>query len=73
MKTNMTNIGLILKKIRQEKNISAYELSLRIGKVNDYMYKVEKGEVNISLLRFIEICQALDVEPSYVLELLNKN
>ena len=64
MKKDLKNIGLLLQNIRKEKGISAYELSLRLGKVNDYIYKVEKGVFNISLMRFIEICEILDVKPS---------
>ncbi len=51
MKTN-------LKKLRKAKNISSYELAKRIGKLPQYLYKVEKLN-SCSLNRLNEICLAL--------------
>lgn len=49
-----------LAKIRTAKEISAYELSLRIGKDVSYIYKVESGKINISLKAMIAISEVLD-------------
>ena len=38
--------ALNLAKIREAKGLSAYELSLRIGKDVSYIYKVESGKIN---------------------------
>lgn len=35
-------------KERAKKNISAYELSLRIGKDASYINKLENGKINVS-------------------------
>lgn len=43
--------------------LSAYELSLRIGKDASYIHKVESGKINISLKTILEICEALKIEP----------
>lgn len=60
---NLKELGLKIAKIRAEKDISAYELSLRIGKDTSYFYKVEKGKVNISYTVLCDICKILEIEP----------
>ena len=49
---------------RIKKELSAYELSLRIGRDASYVSQVEAGKVNISMKTFLEICKALEVEPT---------
>lgn len=49
-----------LARIRTSKSISAYELSLRIGKDVSYIYKVESGKINISLKTMIAISEELN-------------
>ena len=60
----LKEFGLHLSKIRESKSISAYELSLRIGKDTSYIYKVENGGVNISIKAMFDICRALEISPS---------
>ena len=60
---NFNDFGLRLAKIRNEKNISAYELSLSIGKDASYIHKVENGKINISLKTILEISKALNIKP----------
>lgn len=55
------DFGRNLALIRQQKNISAYELSLRIEKNVSYIGKVENGKINISLKSIIKICEALNI------------
>ena len=55
--------GLRLARARQSKEISAYELSLRIGKDTSYLYKVEAGNVNISYTVLCDICNVLGINP----------
>ena len=57
------DFALNLSKIRERKGITAYELSLRIGKDTSYIYKVETGKVNISMKTMLEICNALEIKP----------
>ncbi len=42
------DLGLRIAKIRESKNMSAYELSLRIGKDASYINKLENGKINPS-------------------------
>ncbi len=44
--------------------MSAYELSLRIGKDASYIHKVESGKINISLKTILDICEVLSIEPA---------
>lgn len=58
------DFGINLAKIRMNANLSAYELSLRIGKDASYIHKVESGKLNISLKMILQICEVLDIEPT---------
>lgn len=60
---DLKELGLKLAKIRNAKGLSAYELSLRIGKDTSYLYKVESGKVNVSFTVLQEICNALEIDP----------
>ncbi|MBO5103096.1 MAG: helix-turn-helix transcriptional regulator [Clostridia bacterium] len=53
--------GLNVAKERIKQNISAYELSLRLGKDASYINKLENGKINVSLKMIIEICNCLQV------------
>ena len=53
-----------LAKARIKANLSAYELSLRIGKDASYIHKVENGKVNPSLKTILKICEVLQIEPA---------
>jgi len=60
---DLKDFGTSLAKVRIEKKISAYELSLRIGKDASYIHKVESAKINISMKAMLEICKALEIEP----------
>ena len=53
--------GINLAKLRNKQNISAYELSLRLGKDASYINKVENGKINVSLKMIISICECLNI------------
>ncbi len=57
------DFGVNLARIRIKSNLSAYELSLRIGKDARYIHKVESGKINVSLKSILKICEALKIEP----------
>ncbi len=59
----LKDIGLALSKIRRKANISAYDLSLRIGKDASYINKFEKGKVNATLKTILMICDELNISP----------
>ena len=48
--------------------MSAYELSLRVGKSTSYIHKVETAKLNLSLRAILEICEALEIEPKKLFE-----
>ncbi|MBO4937000.1 MAG: helix-turn-helix transcriptional regulator [Clostridia bacterium] len=53
--------GLNVAKARIKMGISAYEMSLRIGKDPSYINKLENGKINVSLRMIIEISKCLGV------------
>jgi transcriptional regulator with XRE-family HTH domain len=64
VENSIKNFGVNLAKIRRDKNISARQLSLQIGKDPSYICKAEKGTINISLRSFLKICATLQIKPS---------
>ncbi len=59
---NSNNFGLNLSKKRNKVGISAYELSLRLGKDATYINKIENGKVYPSVPMLFEIADALGIE-----------
>ncbi len=57
----MSNFGIILKKIREFRNISARQLALQVGCTPANISKIENGKSNPSEQLIKSICQALDV------------
>ena len=57
------DFGVNLAKIRMKSGLSAYELSLRIGKDASYIHKVESGKINVILKSILKICEVLNIEP----------
>ncbi len=60
----LKDFGTQLAKLRTNANLSAYELSLRIGKDASYIHKVESGKINISLKSILKICDVLEIPPA---------
>lgn len=58
---NLERFGLNVAKARIKRNISAYELSLRLGKDKSYISKLENGKVNVTLNVIIAISEELNV------------
>ena len=52
---------LNLAKERMKKGISAYELSLRLGKDASYINKLENKKINVSLKMIIAISECLEI------------
>ncbi len=57
------DFGANLARKRTEAKLSAYELSLRIGKNTTYIHKVESGKINIGLKAILKICEVLNIDP----------
>lgn len=54
-------IGKQIRKFREMKKISQMELALIIGKDRQYLYKIEKGKVTITIFTLSLIILALDI------------
>ena len=61
---DIKDFGSNLAKIRSAKNMSAYELSLLLGKDPSYIHKVESGKINISLKALLQLAKILEIKPS---------
>lgn len=53
--------GLNVAKERIKQNLSAYELSLRLGKDPSYVNKLKNGKINVSLKMIISIAEILNI------------
>ena len=63
MEENIFNkVCLNIAKNRIAKNLSAYELSLRLGKDASYVNKLESGKINISLKSLIHLSDVLEID-----------
>lgn len=59
---NKKEFGLNLAKMREKTGISAYELSLRLGRDSTYINKIENGLRYPSVPMLFEIADALGIE-----------
>lgn len=63
----MTELAILLgqkiRKARLEKNLSQEKLALICGLDRSYMGRIERGEVNITVLKLYEIAKILKVAP----------
>ena len=57
-----------LRKLRNEKGISAREMSLALGQNVNYINLIENGKRKPSLEMFLYICEYLKVSPEYFFE-----
>lgn len=57
------DFGINLARKRTEAKLSAYELSLRIGKNTTYIHKVESRKLSPNLKVVFQICEVLNIEP----------
>ncbi|MBB5218922.1 XRE family transcriptional regulator [Treponema rectale] len=53
-----------LRFLRNEKHISAREMSLSLGQNESYINKIETGKASISITSFLNICEFLNISPS---------
>lgn len=60
-------IGQLIRKKRKEKKITQEALALQCGIDRSYLGRIERGEVNITVLKLYEIAHILKVEPYHLL------
>jgi len=55
-------LGQNIRKARKEKHISQEKLALLCGLDRSYMGRIERGEVNITVIKLYEISKALNTD-----------
>ena len=64
----MSNIGLMIKKRRNELGLTQEELAIRLGyKSKSTINKIESGINDITQSKIIQFAKALDTTPSYLM------
>ena len=67
---NLIDLGKIIKQLRMQLGMTQSQLAEKINVSYQQIQKYEKGESQISLLRYIEIAKALETAPHVLLEKL---
>ena len=62
-----TEIGRLLRKKRAEKKISQEALALQCGIDRSYLGRIERGEVNITVLNLYELASVLQIDAKELL------
>ncbi|MCU4707940.1 helix-turn-helix domain-containing protein [Acinetobacter pittii] len=60
-------IGQLIRQKRKEKQISQEKLALLCNMDRSYLGRIERGEVNITILKLYEISNILDADPKELL------
>ena len=60
-------IGQLIRKKRKEKKFTQEALALHSGIARSYLGRIERGEVNITVLKLYEIAHILKIEPYHLL------
>lgn len=64
--------GQVLQQLRKEKGLSQEELGFESGYHRTYMSLLERGKKSPSLKTIFQLAKALDVEPSVIVERIQK-
>ncbi|MFV5347904.1 helix-turn-helix transcriptional regulator [uncultured Acinetobacter sp.] len=56
-------IGYLIRKQRSDKKISQEKLALQCNIDRSYVGRIERGEVNITVIKLYEIASVLNVSP----------
>lgn len=67
----LTAFGHSLRAHRNAANLSLEELAHRAGLNSGYLGTVERGEKNISLLKMLMLCEALELPPTLLVAVLD--
>jgi len=62
----------LLKKKRIEKGLTQLNIAESIGKPQSFVSKYESGQRKINVVEFIDICCAINVDPSLFIEEIKK-
>ena len=53
---------------RHEQGLTQSDVAVRLGKHQSYVSKYESGERRLDVIEFIEVCRALMISPSQIIE-----
>jgi len=56
-------LGSFLRVARESAGVSQRELALRLNLPQSYVSKIERGERQLQVLEFIEVCRKIGIEP----------
>ncbi|GIT84941.1 MULTISPECIES: helix-turn-helix domain-containing protein [unclassified Acinetobacter] len=62
-----TEIGRLLRKKRAERKITQEALALQCGIDRSYLGRIERGEVNITVLKLYELASVLQIDAKELL------
>lgn len=60
----------LLIEARKEINLTQVELSVKLSRPQSYVSKYERGERRLDLIEFLEIAEALEIDPLVFIEKL---
>ena len=58
----LIELGMEVKRIREEKGISQTQLAYSIGKDQPSINRLKKGNINPSYIYLLQICEGLDIK-----------
>ncbi|WEN13768.1 helix-turn-helix transcriptional regulator [Rhodanobacter sp. AS-Z3] len=58
----------ILRNLRERAAVTQIELAERVSNTQTFISKVERGERRLDIVEFVEICEALSLNPVTVLD-----
>jgi transcriptional regulator with XRE-family HTH domain len=64
----LINLGKRVKEIRLSKNLTQFDLAVRVNKDQQSIHRLDVGKINPSYIYLLEVCQGLDIP---VTEILN--
>ena len=53
----------LLRELRLQAGVTQQVLAKRLGNTQTFISKVERGERRLDLVEFVEVCEALDIDP----------
>lgn len=62
----------LIAEIRRENGVTQVELAAALGKPQSFVSKIENGERRLDLIEMIAVADALDCQPSAILERLEE-
>jgi transcriptional regulator with XRE-family HTH domain len=63
----------LLVSARQKQGLSQRDLAIKLNKVHSFVAKYEQGERRLDVIEFLDIAEALDVNPEGIIKKLKKS